>query len=352
MSLLILSASDVDRITVNLSPDELMQSMANVFSTVSRSSSQASSAEEPYYLPHRTTVNMSHHKSLFMPSRVASVGTAIKVVSVPTSPAAQPGGLPASTLVLDEDTGRVKAIVNARSLTALRNAAGSALATKLALSLPGRNPEPKVLVLFGAGQQIAAHAHLFLRVFPSLTECHIINRSDSSRLQDLKASLERAYPTKSIRTHGGERRTAGDTDAVVGAADIICTATSSTSLLFPAALVKPGAHLNLIGSFTPHMKEIGVELVQRAGPVIVESAEAALAEAGELIEARYARENVVEIGKLVSSGEERRSFGSRAGDVTIFKSVGIGLQDVAIASLVVEKAKELGLGTTIDSYDM
>ncbi|EIW78001.1 NAD(P)-binding protein [Coniophora puteana RWD-64-598 SS2] len=350
MSLLVLSASDVDRITVNLSPTGLIQSMVDVFSTVSRSSSP--SAEEAYCLPHRTTINMSHHKSLFMPSRVASIGTAIKIVSVPTSPVAQSGGLPASTLVLDEQTGRAKAIVNARSLTALRNAAGSALATKLALSFPRprRDYEPRVLVLFGAGQQIAAHAHLFLRVFPSLKECHIINRSDNARLQDLTTSLERAYPTIIIQSHAGDRRTVDETNTVVGSADIICTATSSTAPLFPADLVKTGAHLNLIGSFTSHMKEISVELVHRAGPVIVETAEAALAEAGELIEAGYERENVVEIGKLINSGEERRSFYSRAVDVTIFKSVGIGLQDVAIASLVVKKAKELGWSLLFKSF--
>lgn len=86
--------------------------------------------------PHRLTIEAIHHTSLFMPSRIHEFGTAVKVVSVPKARpnlnvnvldqnTASARGLPASTLVLDEETGAAKALVNATSLTALRNAAGS-----------------------------------------------------------------------------------------------------------------------------------------------------------------------------------------------------------------------------------
>lgn len=115
MSLLILSAADVDKVIATLSPDELVNLMASVFAALSDGSRITS--------PHRTSIQMKNHKALFMPSRIEGTGTAIKLVSVPTS-AAAPDGLPASTMVIDEETGGVKALVNARSLTALRNAAG------------------------------------------------------------------------------------------------------------------------------------------------------------------------------------------------------------------------------------
>ena len=73
--------------------------------------------------PHRTAIDMASHRALFMPSRIANMGTAIKVVSVP-SVSGDNRGLPATTLVLDENTGATKAVVNARTLTSLRTAAG------------------------------------------------------------------------------------------------------------------------------------------------------------------------------------------------------------------------------------
>ena len=119
MSLLVLSASDVDSITSTLLPDELATLMAVVFNGLS--------SAQGVWSPHRTSVQMSNHRVLFMPSRIEGVGTAIKAVSVPArddAPLDLPIGLPASTLVMDEVTGSVKAIVNTRRLTAIRTAAG------------------------------------------------------------------------------------------------------------------------------------------------------------------------------------------------------------------------------------
>ena len=138
MSLLVLSGDDVDAITPTFSTDELVELMARVFVTLSRSSSTGSNqttagTSTSVTIPHRSIISTTNHRALFMPARLSVVtpsgsesSTAIKIVSVPT-PAApifvQDRGLQATTIVLDEDTGDVKAIVNARKLTALRNAA-------------------------------------------------------------------------------------------------------------------------------------------------------------------------------------------------------------------------------------
>ena len=120
MSLLVLSAQDTLKATKTFTPDELVALMAQVFARLS-------AADPGIVQPHRTTVPTAHHTALFMPSRIAPSGTTMKVVSVPTATApadVKAHGLPASTIVLDERTGGVRAIVNARLLTALRNAAG------------------------------------------------------------------------------------------------------------------------------------------------------------------------------------------------------------------------------------
>jgi ornithine cyclodeaminase len=115
MSLLVLSGQHVSDISADIPPDDLINLMAGIFARFTLRSGVTS--------PHRTSIVNPRHNVLFMPSRVEGSGTAIKIVSVSRS-SDDDRGLPASTLVIDEDSGRVKAIVNARKLTALRNAAG------------------------------------------------------------------------------------------------------------------------------------------------------------------------------------------------------------------------------------
>ena len=113
---LVLSGSHVDIVSASFTPQDLQSIMAHVFYTLSNVTTGVMT-------PHRTAVDMRSHRTLFMPARIGDIGTAIKIVSVPTVPG-DTRGLPATTLVLDENTGAVKAVINARSLTALRTAAG------------------------------------------------------------------------------------------------------------------------------------------------------------------------------------------------------------------------------------
>ncbi|KAG8215714.1 hypothetical protein J3R82DRAFT_7595 [Butyriboletus roseoflavus] len=342
-SLLVLSTQDVNAVISQLQPNDLEALMASVFYRLSSSSDHAS--------PHRTAISMARHTALFMPSRVPDLGTAIKVVSVPSSPGSRQG-LPGSTLVLDEVTGCVKAILNATALTILRTAAGSLLATRLLAS-----KAPKTLVAFGAGKQIKAHVDLHLRAFSSFESCTIVNRMDNVRLRDLASSLRQSHPSVVFNTLTLDDKYLKD---AVRSADVICTATSSERPLFPSGWVSPGTHINLVGSFTPHMHEVDSVLIHRAWKVVVDSREACAIEAGELIAAGKATDpngSLIELGELVEKGDDGRFVpvelpqGLRAPDgVTIFKSVGVGLQDVAIASLVLSRAEHMGQGTRIENY--
>jgi ornithine cyclodeaminase/alanine dehydrogenase-like protein (mu-crystallin family) len=118
-SLLVVGAADVEKALDNATSTDLANLMGCVFTRIS---SPASAATE-ISLPKRISIETPNHTVLFMPGRITSLGTAIKVVSVPSS-AEDKRGLPASTMVLDEDTGAVRALVNASSLTAYRTAAG------------------------------------------------------------------------------------------------------------------------------------------------------------------------------------------------------------------------------------
>ena len=179
-----------------------------------------------------------------------------------------------------------------------------------------------------------------------------------------------------------------DLNVAVSNASIIICATSSTSPLFPSSWVRSGTHVILVGSYTRAMHEVDSDLVQRAIPtrqqpgqrlphrrnqiLLVDSREACAVEAGELIKAGVAGSEVVEIGEIVKVGEGGElvhlelGLGSEGpgddrdeewegevgtGPITMFKSVGVGLQDVAIACAVVGKAEEMKIGTWVVGYD-
>ncbi|TCD67719.1 hypothetical protein EIP91_012017 [Steccherinum ochraceum] len=353
-------APNVDQVISTFTPDELVHLMASVFANLSQSKLKSAPANPDIAMPHRTVVPTSAHNVLFMPSRMAPFGTAMKVVSVPTASAPQEvrdKGLPATTLVMDEQSGQVKAIVNAAKLTALRNAAGSLLSSRLLIS-PDKSP--RTLVAIGSGAQIAAHVSLFIRHYSSITQCTIFNRSLNSRLTSLIDTLRADPAFRSIEVNGHILPKDGDSPEhqvykkTLQDANIVVTATSSTKPLFPSSYISPGTHLCMIGSYAPRMHEVDTDLVKRAGTIVVDSREACKIEAGELIAANIQDDDLIEIGELVSlSGSQWEANQPlvervrKSGDVTMFKSVGVGVQDVAIASAVVDKAAIKGLGVTL-----
>lgn len=241
---------------------------------------------------------------------------------------------------------------------------GSVLATKLAL---GPSGSPKTLVVFGAGAQIEAHVDLLLRTYPhSLRKCHVFNRSVNARLNDLVASLRQRFRDIIFTSHllpSSEDASDDSFKDILHSADIICTATSSTVPLFPGTYVKPGTHINLIGSYTPSMIEVDKDLINRADTVVVDSIDACVKEAGDLLSADIGRHQMIELGELIEVNssyvtdgelvcvEGKCRLANATGDVTVFKSVGVGIQDVAIANLIVNYAEEHKIGTRIDNYD-
>ena len=171
---------------------------------------------------------------------------------------------------------------------------------------------------------------------------------------NLEKSLRELFPAIEFEFEDSQSLSDSKFQSTVHSANIICTATSSKYPLFKSDWVKEKTHLNLIGSYTKEMVEVEDLLIKRSKRIIVDSLEACLLEAGDLINANVDQKNLVEIGQLVDEKSElvqdEIEHVKKAGDITIFKSVGIGLQDVAIAGAVLEKAYALGVGTEIKDY--
>ncbi|WVQ91417.1 hypothetical protein IAS59_005215 [Cryptococcus gattii] len=369
MSLRILTGSQVDGILTKLPLHPALESQANVFRAFTRQAKGVTNDQQgaaaSIQTPHRLTVNSDDFSMLFMPSRAptATTGqidqgekeqttTACKIVSVPSAGSAE--GLPASTIIMDEESGKVKALINARKLTALRNACGSAVF--LSLFPPAAT---KHLLLFGSGAQCLSHALLFLRLH-SFSQVTFVVRSINQRSQSSASAIESQFPAAKVAL-AMHSSPSDELSQLVSTADVIVTATSSLTPLFDSSPTcpKPGARVIMIGSYKPEMHEIDQALMKRAAKVVVDSRKACQREAGEIIDAGKqvaGGAGLVELGELLGDtglpGEAVKDSGDTfEKEVVIFKSVGIGIQDVAISKVVLEQAEINSIGTVIEDYD-
>ncbi|KAL7525540.1 hypothetical protein ACHAWF_001409 [Thalassiosira exigua] len=257
--------------------------------------------------------------------------------------------VPATIMLVDAETGEVSAILAATYLTAARTASGSALATEMALS--GKNTEPGVtLVVFGAGLQAEMHIKC-IQYVANVTKLVIVNRS-RQRAEKLKEKLltEQHDPEYEAQTPLSDISISllSDEEGVrnaVGRADVIVTATNTVAPLFSGEWLKPGCHINGVGSYTPLMQEIDEISVKRSR-VLIDTMEAL--EVGDLRGIQPTSPNFAGLigDALVGSNK----FGDNRGDsvdCTFFKSVGTAIQDVASAHMAVKNATENKMGTNV-----
>ncbi|KAI7894407.1 uncharacterized protein EV154DRAFT_560360 [Mucor mucedo] len=327
-NILILSQTDIDALLSQGDPrvaNEIIDLMQTTFVKFTQGHDDEEKALQAQS-PQRIGISTDSHKVLFMPSRLDTT-TSIKIVSVPTKEGLS--GLPATILVLDESTGCVQAVMNAGALTAVRTAAGSGLATRLYA-----NPESKNLVVFGAGAQGRSHVDMMIAVRPSLERISIWNRGEKRRLELIK-ELQKAYPTRTFVSANEEL------ENEVQNADIVCTCTNATEPVLFGKWLKSGVHLNCVGSYRMDMHEVDAETVKRAETIVVDSVGACAHEAGELVKSSKS-EDWIEMGNLFLDNVK-----PDVTKISLFKSVGISVQDSAISGLMVELAKKQNLGTTV-----
>jgi ornithine cyclodeaminase/alanine dehydrogenase-like protein (mu-crystallin family) len=259
----------------------------------------------------------------------------LKIVSKFPRPAGDPHGSHVGMVVIfDADTGLPLAMLEGGTLTEIRTAAASALATR-ELS----RPDASVLAVLGTGAQAKWHA-LAMPVVRPIREIRIWGRNPQ-RAEELAAQLR--------RTGGPEVLVLPDAAAAVRGADIVCTTTSSPTPILHGEWLAPGMHLNLVGSAIPTTAEVDTECVRRAR-FYVDSRSSAAAEAGELRAAIQAgvvtADHIVgEIGEVLAGKAPGRTA---ADQITVYKSLGVASQDLAAGLLAYRNAAAAGLGTDVD----
>ena len=252
----------------------------------------------------------------------------VKVVSiVPGNRDAGLATIQAAVMLVDARTGVPRALLDGAVLTALRTGAAGGFAARLLA--PARC---EVVALYGAGAQ--AHTQL---------EALLTQRRPREVRVVAPTAAHVASFIDTFETPSGLCLVPGERDAVVDAQVVIC-ATSSVTPVFDGADLAAVAHVTAVGSFRPDSCEFDPQILQRAR-VVVDHRPAALAESGEIITAL--RSGFIREDQLIEIGEA--GAGREPGDgLTVFKSVGNAVQDLAVGMRVLERALALELGTWAD----
>jgi len=291
-------------------------------------------------VPLRTRIEVTDQEgvALFMPALLHTTrDLAIKIVSVfPRNTDLELPTIHALVVAIDPDTGRPLALIEGGSLTAIRTGAASGAATDLLARSGTRR-----VAIFGSGVQARTQLEAVCAV------------------RDIEAAWVYSIDLEGAQTFAEEMggvgripaqiKVAGEPIEALSAADVICTATTSSTPVFSGRDLRPGTHINAVGAFTPEMQELDEHTVERAY-VVVDSRAAALAEAGDLmipIQKGLIREDHIraELGEIVSGDAPGRTSDDQ---ITLFKSVGVAVQDAAAAGLALRRAEELGLGQLVE----
>ena len=294
----------------------------------------AGAADVP--LRSRVEVPRAGGTAIFMPAYLGgSEDLALKVVSVfPGNPALGLPTIHAAVLVLAADTGRLLALLEGGTLTAIRTGAASGAATDLLA-----RPDARTVAVIGSGVQARTQLEAVCTVRPIDTVW--VYSPTAGHAAAFAAATAGQGPVPA------DVRVAPDAGAAVAAADIVCTATTATTPVFDGRLLRPGTHVNGVGSFTPAMREVDLATIRRAR-VVVDQREAMAAEAGELIAALDAGvldgAAISTLGEIINgTAPARRS----AEEITFFKSVGVAVQDLVAARIALANASAAGLGVIV-----
>jgi ornithine cyclodeaminase/alanine dehydrogenase-like protein (mu-crystallin family) len=322
--ILFLSAADVDRA---LSMSTAIAAVRDAFLDLSHGRAE---------VPLRTSITLAGDgAAFFMPvhlPRQKQLG--VKVVTVvPENRERELPTIQALVAVFDSETGSPLAVMDGEVLTAMRTGAASGVATD---ALARKNAS--VAAVIGAGVQGVRQLEAVCCV-RTIREALVF---DQDREQ------AEAFATEMGRRLGRTVRVL-DTVSAVFAADIVCTATSSGQPVVADADLAKGAHVNAVGAYRSDTREIPGEAVGRA-TLVVDSREACLAEAGELVMAMREghldpEASPAEIGEVLAGSRPGRTDDA---ELTIFKSVGNAVQDLAVAGVILEEAWRLELGTLVE----
>jgi ornithine cyclodeaminase/alanine dehydrogenase len=325
---LLLSRSDVESV---LTMPDCLAAIEQAFAELARGRT---------LMPQRSVIRVEQHQGLClgMPAYIGGGMDALglKLVTVyPKNPSDHGLATILGTLLLcDPRTGQAVAIMDAGYLTAVRTGAASGIATKYLA-----RDDARTCALFGAGAQARTQLEAIKLVRP-LREVRVI---------DVVADTARAFAAEMGAKLGIEIVPTDDARGAVSDADIVVTASSSHEPVFDGAWLRPGTHVNNIGSHSPDARELDTTTVERS-KFVADLKEANLAEAGDIL--IPIREGAVTEGHIHASLGEivigEKPGRERPDEITVFKSCGLAVQDVATALTVYRTAQEKGIGTTVE----
>jgi len=328
--MLVLNADEVRK---SLPMPEAIEGMKRAFASLSGGNAQVP-------LRGRLPIEIHDAVTLTMPAFVAGPegeSLALKVVSLfPGNPGRALAYIQAAVLVLEPDSGRLLAVLEGSALTAIRTGAASGAAIDLLA-----RKESTVLAVFGAGVQGRTQVEAACSA-RSIKTVWVFDQ-DPEKARGVALDLAGQWPIP------GDFRVAADSREACVEADIICTATTSPRPVFADSDIKPGLHISAVGSYTPEMQELPGATVRRAR-VFVDSRSAALAETGDLLVP--IRERLItpdhlaaELGEVVLGRAQGRQTTDQ---ITLFKSVGVAVQDAVAAGIAVANAAKMGIGQEVD----
>lgn len=287
--------------------------------------------------PIRSVLTVGPTKAYFglMPAfvpRPASLGAKLVTVFGENHKKQLPSHM-ATILLLDPETGALQAILDGRYITEARTAAVSAVSTRFLA-----NPDAGTLAIIGSGVQARSHLEAYRHV-RQLKQVRIWSPSERSRAQFVD-DMSPKVPVQIVNAPSAE--------AAVRGADLVVLVTSSPTPVIDDAWVSAGAHVVCVGACRPTQQEMPPPLVKR-GRLYVDSSAAAVVEAGDIVmniaaglfDASHIRG---ELGELVLGRVEGRKS---LDEITIFKSLGMAVEDVVAADLVFRRAVESGAGTEL-----
>jgi ornithine cyclodeaminase/alanine dehydrogenase len=289
-------------------------------------------------MPTRPTIRIPKYKALInaMPAYIGGMdAVGVKLVGgYLDNPTLH--GLPVvqAVIVLNDGTnGSTLAVMDGTYVTAVRTGAASGVATKYLA-----RADATTVAVIGAGVQARTQLAAVCEVRP-IVSARVFAREERHRDE---------YAVEMSRALGIEVTPAGSAEEAVTGADIVCTASTSKSPVLEGAWLEQGVHVNCAGSHSPDARELDTATVVRS-TVVVDSRDAALAEAGDLMipiaNGDITEDHIrAELGEVVAGTKPGRTD---PGEITLFKSQGLAIQDVATASLVYRLATEKGIGQQV-----
>lgn len=246
--------------------------------------------------------------------------------------------IPATMLVMDPTTGVASALLNGTYLTQLRTAAASGIATKLLA-----REDARVGALIGAGGQAPCQLEALLAA-RKLDEVRVSDArpgAAAALVDVLREPLGEAYGARLVACDSAQE--------CVEDADVVTAVTTATDPVLDVSWLKPGVHVNGVGSYTPEMHELPGDLFAKASVCALDSRDAVLSEDGEIIDALVqgllSQEDLCEIGEISLGRAKGRVSES---DITVFKTVGVAAEDLVTAARIVAAAQAKGIGVEVE----